>query len=172
MEVLGYKCFNKNMTNRYGQKFEVGKTYSIVGKVKFGNNGHGFHMCKRMEDTLRYFDAMKEDVIICFVLGSGEIVSYKDEYDGYYDMFAVSNLKILKQLTREEIIMKALLLSEERVKRFISGYKLNSEEINIFKNKFYNCVNAIETIEYYQEEKLDAFVKKRGTYGRNNNKGS
>lgn len=169
--MFGYKCFNKDMTNRYGQTFEVGKTYFIDGKIKFGNNGHGFHMCERMEDTLRYFDAMQEEVNICFVLGSGEIVSYVDEYYGYYDMFAVSSLKIIKQLTREETILKGLLLNEVNVKRFISGYKLRPTEINIFKTKFCNDLSVLETIEYYQEEKLDAFVKKRGTYGRNNHKG-
>ena len=26
-EVVGYKAFNKDLTNRYGKKFEIGKIY-------------------------------------------------------------------------------------------------------------------------------------------------
>ena len=33
MEIKGYKAFNKDMTNMYGKKFEVGKTYSVNGKI-------------------------------------------------------------------------------------------------------------------------------------------
>ncbi len=61
--MIGYKCFNSDLTNRYGSKFEVGKTYHAKGDIKFGNNGNGFHMCKNMEDTLRYFDAFNDNVL-------------------------------------------------------------------------------------------------------------
>ena len=63
--VLGYKCFNEDLTNRYGFKFEVGNTYKVDGIIKFGIDGNGFHMCERLEDTLRYFDAMNLDVSVC-----------------------------------------------------------------------------------------------------------
>lgn len=29
MEIIGYKCFNEDFTNRYGEKFEIGKTYNV-----------------------------------------------------------------------------------------------------------------------------------------------
>lgn len=33
--VEGYKCFDKGLINRYGEKFEIGKIYHVVGIVKF-----------------------------------------------------------------------------------------------------------------------------------------
>ena len=57
--MLGYKCFNENLTNRYNTKFEIGKIYHVNGNIKFGNNGNGFHICKNLEDTLRYFNSFE-----------------------------------------------------------------------------------------------------------------
>lgn len=162
MEIIGYKCFNNDMTNRYGMKFDVGKIYLTKGIIKFGINGNGFHLCKNIEDTLRYFDAMNNPVNICIVKGSKNIVNYYDEYNGYYDMFAVEQIEILKKLTRKEIIDTAIDLNDIRIKRFISGYRLNRNEINLFKEKFKNCNDVLDVISYYQEEKLDVYTKKRG----------
>lgn len=160
MEIIGYKCFDKDMINSYGTKFEVGKTYTINGKIKFGINGNGYHIAKRLEDTLRYFYADKEEVTICLVKISGEIVSSSDEYYGYYDLYAAETLEILKKLNREEIIELALSLPEERLIRFISGFKLKGEEILLFKEIYKNRDNIIKHIEYYQENKKDVFKKK------------
>ena len=99
MGIIGYKAFDKGLINRYGTKFEVGKIYIAEGAVKFGNQGNGFHLCKNMEDTFRYFDAMESEIDICKVKGSGDAIEYYDEYYGYYDMFAVSELEILKKLS-------------------------------------------------------------------------
>lgn len=162
MEIIGYKCFNKDMTNCYGMKFEVNKTYSVYGTIKFGTYGNGFHMCERMEDTLRYFDAMHDEVSLCMVKGSGEIAEYYDDYYGYYDMYAVEKLEILHKLERSEIISLASTFDHIRVKRFLSGFKLNSEEILMFKEIYQSYVDVIRVIEYYQENQLDAFkVKKK-----------
>lgn len=99
--MIGYKCFNDDLTNRYGTKFEVGKTYHANGDIKFGNDGNGFHMCKNIEDTLRYFDAFNDNIRICLVYGFGEFNEYDDEYNGYYDMYSYEYLTILKELSRE-----------------------------------------------------------------------
>lgn len=29
MEIIGYKGFNKDLTNRYGKKFEIGKNITL-----------------------------------------------------------------------------------------------------------------------------------------------
>lgn len=165
MNVVGYKCFNEDLTNRYGYKFEVGKIYFAEGIIKFGEGGNGFHLCKRLEDTLRYFDAMNNRVSICEVIGDGEIVSNYDDYYGYYDMFVVSKLQLIKMLSRDEIIDISLNLDSIRAKRFLSGYKLTKEELLIFKNKFKSDISVQEYIEYYQENKADAFVKRRCNNG-------
>lgn len=69
--ITGYKCFNKDLINRYGMQFEVGKIYSVNGNISFGNNGNDFHMCVRLEDTLRYFDSFTQEIDICEVIGYG-----------------------------------------------------------------------------------------------------
>lgn len=155
--MIGYKCFNDDLTNRYGTKFEVGKTYHANGDIKFGNDGNGFHMCKNIEDTLRYFDAFNDNIRICLVYGFGEFNEYDDEYNGYYDMYSYEYLTILKELSREEIINYALNICEYRLKRFISLYKLNIDEIELFKSKFYNNDNILKCIKYYQENNEDVY---------------
>ena len=86
--IKGYKCFNKNLINRYGIPFEVGKTYKVDGNISFGNNGNGFHMCVNLEDTLRYFDGFNTEIDICEVIGDGNFVLFEDNYYGYYDMYS------------------------------------------------------------------------------------
>ena len=135
MVVKGYKCFNKDFTNRYGIKFEVGKIYISISPAIFGINSKRFHLCKNLEDTFRYFDAISDDIKICEVIGSGHIVTYADEYYGYYDMYAVEKLEIKKELTHDEIINYGLNLNSISVKRFIQGFKLTDEEIFMFKEK-------------------------------------
>lgn len=158
--VFGYKCFNKDLTNRYGFKFEVGKTYSVVGEIKFGVNGNGFHMCKNIEDTFRYYDAMESEVSVCEVIGLGKFVSLCDEYNGYYDMYSVKMIKIVRLLSREEIIKMILGFSEERVIRFIQLYGLTSSEIILFKEKFKKYRRVMDYIAYYQEGDKDVFKRK------------
>lgn len=172
MEVLGYKIFNNNFTNRYGIKFKVGKIYIAQGEIKFGNNGNGFHMCKNIEDTFRYFDALNKDVKICEVKGSGEIDESFDDYNEYYDIYSVEKLEILKLLTRKEIIDIGYNLNELRAERFVSGFRLTKEEIEKFKEKFYNSQRVLDTIEYYQNKKYDIHKKGVKVYGKYNNKGS
>lgn len=158
--IYGYKCFNSDMTNRYGEKFELGKVYSTNGKVKFGNDGNGFHFCTNIEDTLRYFDAKDDEVKICIVRGFGEYAIEEDDYNGYYDMFSIENMEIVKILSREEIIHIALNLNELRVCRFIQCFKLNNDEIELFKEKFNKNRSVHDYIEYYQIGNKEAFKHK------------
>ena len=79
MDIIGYKCFNKGLLNRYGKKFSVGKIYVTDGMLKFGTRGNGFHICKNIEDTFRYFNSLKNDVDVCLVKGSGDFIEYSDE---------------------------------------------------------------------------------------------
>ena len=158
MEIIGYKCFNKDLTNNYGLKFEVGKTYTTTNKVEFKKNG--FHMCKRLEDTLRFFDFKNNNISICLVKGSGNIKEGIDEYYGYYEMYSVETIEIIKELTRKEIIDYAINLNTDCIKRFITCFSLTSIEISYFKEKFKNNNQIIDYIEYYQEQKLDTFKKR------------
>lgn len=156
--ISGYKCFNEDMTNRYGKKFEECNIYFANGEIKFGNSGNGFHFCKNLEDTLRYFD-MEKKFQICKVRGFGNIVSCDDEYNGYYEMYASEKIFVEKILSHEEIITYALNLNDIRAERFVSQFPLTKEEIDYFKEKFYNCPNVLEAIQYYQEKDLDTYKR-------------
>ncbi len=118
-------------------------------------------MCTNLEDTLRYFDAMNQNVDICKVVGYGNIEKYDDEYNGFYDMYAVEYMKILYVLTREQIIDYIVKLPIERIQRFISLYKLNPDEIDMFKEKYQNIPMILMTIEYYQENNKKVYQKKK-----------
>ena len=173
MEVTGYKCFNTDLTNKYGIKFEVGKIYIASGPLKYGNNGNGYHLCRNLEDTLRYFDAMNDEVKICRVKGSEEILEESDDYYGYYELFVARKLEILNLLTRKEIIDLELNLNNGfRVERFISLFRLNDEEIKKFKDIYKKDFRVLEAIEYYQKNDLDIYKRGVKKYGQYSNKRS
>lgn len=152
-----YKCFNKGLINKYGYVYKLDTIYHVDKEIKFGNNGHGFHMCERLEDTLRYFNAMEIEPDICLVSGFGKYALYEDEYYGYYDMYAFEYMYIDKLLTRNEVITYALNLPDYRVVRFISLYLLKPEEIELFIQKFKNNSTVLAYIDYYQKKDENAF---------------
>ncbi len=164
-EIIGYKSFNKDCTNRHGELFEAGKTYHEEGEISFGNSSKaGFHMCKRLEDTLRYFPAFEEDIKIAKVIGRGNIVEYEDDYYGYYDMYAVQEITIERFLEREEIINMFLQrkgISEDQVCRFTQLYKLTEDEIALFKERYDSSDKITKFIEYYQEDDKEAFTRNK-----------
>ena len=75
-------------------------------------------------------------------------------------MYCVQELKIIRQLTRVELIELGLNLSKYRVKRFISTLSLTQPEIELFKEKFKNNVDILDTIAYYQENDKDVYFRK------------
>lgn len=162
MEIIGYKCFNNDMTNRHGKKFQVNGIYISNGEIQFGNESmHGFHLCENMEDTFRYFAAKEEEVKICLVRGSGKIVKSEDDYNSYYGMYSVEQLEILSILTRDEVISYGLNLCAERVKRFITTFKLTDFEIHLFINKFCNDDSVLKYISYYQLNDKNVFIENK-----------
>lgn len=156
MIVRGYKCFNEDFTNRYGMKFEIGKIYIADKNTKVKK----FHLCKNLEDTFRYFDALNNDVRICEVIGDGEVSVYSEKYQGYYDMYSVSQLEIKKELTHDEIISYGLNLDSNKVKRFIEGFKLTEEEMTKFANKFKNEQSVLHVITSYIENNKAVYKKR------------
>lgn len=160
MEIKGYKAFDKDGINRYGQEFLEDTHYHIDGKISFGNNGNGFHFCLRMEDTFRYFDSWSHDIDVAAVYGSGDIVEFNDEYYGYYDMYAASDLYVERFLSREEIIGHFLEANEFAVRRFVSSFRLTEEEIEVFKVTYADNINILNAISYYQEKDLDVYSRK------------
>ena len=131
MFVMGYKGFNLDFSNRYGDKFAVGKVYHAAGEIKWGNNGNGFHMCSNIEDCFRYVCADKS--IIAEVIGFGDIQKYDDEYYGYFDMYVCEYLRVIRVISREEIIDMMLHTYLERRDRFIRDFNLTKEEKKLFE---------------------------------------
>ncbi len=141
--LRGFKCFNKGMTNRYGQKFVLNKLYSVEGDISFGLRGNGFHFCKNLEDTLRFF-LPDEGIVHSSIIDmcsaespSNDYTIYEDDYYGYYDMYAAKEIILRKQLTHEEIIEYMLEVDDFRQRRFIDQYYLNPDELEMFYGKSY-----------------------------------
>ena len=148
-EVKGYKAFNKDSTNRYGQPFTEGETYRVDGDIKFGNNGNGFHMCKSLCDVFRYVRATEEDVLVAEVTGRGKMVYSEDNYYGYYDMYSCEELTVDRFLSREEIIDRMLNSSCVELKKFLITSRLSDEEVLRFVKKFRGDTDVIKTLLYY-----------------------
>lgn len=148
----GFKSFNLDKSNCYGKIFLENEKYHCDGEIKFGPHGNGFHFAERFEDTIRYSGIPEKgsvrDVLIAKVVGSGIVVSGFDEYNDYYDMYSCSDLYIEKFLTREEVISLALNLNELRMCRFVSLFRLTSDEISLFRNR---CYIVDRTLDYYQK---------------------
>ena len=160
-KIHGYKAFNDDHTNRYGVLFEEGMTYKTDGKVSFGvNSTGGFHMCKNLEDTLRYFIGLENDPVIAEVEGSGDIAEYEDDYNGYYDMYSVERLKVKRFLSREEMLYTIIddpLIFDERVCRFIQGLRMNPAEVELFKEYFEDSPRVLDALAYYQEGDTEVY---------------
>lgn len=157
-EITGYKSVDENFKNIAGKKLEEGKSYHADGIIKYGINGNGYHFAKNLEDTLRFqlkdnYHLVKPN--IAKVIGFGNIINSSDEYYGYYDLYTAENIKILKFLTHDDIINYALKLREERMRRFVSLYKLTNEEIKFFKNKYHSVDLALL---YHQKQQIDIYM--------------
>lgn len=151
MEIRGYKCFNKDKTNRYGMFFQEGKKYSVDGVVSFGNNGNGFHFCENLSDVFRFFDVLNGNYTVASVIGSGVVVKRDDEFYGYYDMFSCSDIYIEKFLTRDEIIEKMLSVNSfVQLRNFLVTFPLNEDEKYLFYSKVKNNKALLLVLLYYQ----------------------
>ncbi len=148
-EIKGYKAFNANRTNRYGKPFKEGETYSVEGKLSFGNEGNGYHMATNLSDVFRYFDS--EDCSTADVTGFGDYVKYDDEYNGYYDMYVVRNLRVDKFLERREIIRRMLeCVNVEQLLHFFQTFKMTDEEKLLFARQFRDNLYVLKHLIYYQ----------------------
>ena len=147
--MKGYKVLLSGLVNRYGTVYELNKKYILRGELKWRENG--FHFCSRPEDTLRYIDAFNEEFDMAEVEGSGDLHLYEDDYYGYYDMYASSEMEIKRVIPREEWI-RSVIDSKipDRVKRLISTMKLTDDEIELIREKYNTSMDFY--IDYYQNK--------------------
>ena len=160
IEIHGFKSFGTDGRNINGITFEEGKIYHCDGEIVYGPLGNGYHMALNLEDTLRFSyncDGLVLDPIIALVIARGNIAENKlldDDYAGYYDLFACSDLEIVKYLSRKEIIEYGRNLTSFSRERFLTHYKLLPEELEFFWDKkgFNNIVIITQQLGYDYEE--------------------
>lgn len=152
MKVVGYKSFFKDHKSIDGKIYNVGQIYHQEGPIIFGKQG--FHLCTNIEDTFMYSNKM-DKLEIAIVSAWGDLVHTDDEYRGCYDMYAASDMKIHRFLSREEIIKKALTLNQYSLIKILMNFPLTSEELKLFEGKdFFTDL----IIDYYQKGIKKAFT--------------
>jgi hypothetical protein len=160
MKVNGYKCFNKDKTNRYGMPFEEGKTYTVDGPIVFGNDGNGYHMATHLSDVFRYFDTENDNFTVAKVTGMDECVAFDDDYNAYYDMYACKTIRINHFMSREEIIDEMLKCNiPYQLTNFFRTFYLTYEEKVLFARKFRNNAEVIKSLLFYQFHYDRVFVE-------------
>lgn len=158
-EIYGYKSFNNDGTNYAGIVMPPG-VYHCDGDIIYRNNG--FHFAKRLEDTFRYRDMELEEPLIAEVIGFGTIVEgrrLEDDYYGYFDLYACSDINIIKYLTHEEIVEYGLSLPEYRIERFITSGILSEEELEIFANISSYNRSIVDRFMAYKKNKMKTLIK-------------
>ncbi len=158
MFVIGYKALNSDMTNRYGDKYVIGKTYHAEGELRLGNLGNGFHLCTNLEDCFRYVKA--DDCLITEVIGFGKLLEYNDEYYGYYNMYVAEYMRIIRVISRDEIISTAKLLSDDRLVRLIQTYPMSDEEVEEVSTHAKGKTKVLKAIQYYHYNDKDVYRRK------------
>ena len=154
--MLGYKAFNEDGTNRYGKVFEIGESYHVDGDIlaRFGKDGNGFYYCTKLADVFRFF--APDDVKVGVVEASGEIDSTIDEYY-YYEIFACSDIKVIKYLTREEILNTIISEGRYSIDKAIATYNFIPEEKDILLDNSRGDYSLACSILWYCYDKKDIF---------------
>jgi len=96
--VRGYKIFNSDFTCR-AHKYEVGKEYKHKGELKICNSG--LHFCLKASHCFSYYAFDKRN-IVCEVEALGDVVYHTEDSKA-----ATNHIKILRQLTWEEVLQVA-----------------------------------------------------------------
>ncbi len=139
---IKYKAFNLDLTNRYDNTYKLNKWYS--------NDEPAFFFATNFEDCFRYYDS--NNSLLCEIEIDGDTEYINDEYYGMYDIGKTSAFKIVKILSREEIINMATSLSIHRKKNFIKCFELIDDEIEYFK-KFIKNNSELINFEYKYSNK-------------------
>ena len=149
--MKGYMCFFEDMTDLQHDKFKIGERYNKDDKNK------RFVIYEYLEDSLRNYHAERNNVNICFVLGYGDGRKIEDTASDYIERYEFDNVAIIKEVPREFIIEYGLNLYDQRLIRFLQGFKLTNEEKDLFRLKFEGDRRAFPIIDYYINGNIYAF---------------
>ena len=89
--MIGYKAFNNGLICR-GFKYEIGQKYEMDEKQEACKRG--FHFCKSIADTYKYYD-MSDDTRICRIEAIGDIDTDDDI------KYCTNKIKILEEVSEE-----------------------------------------------------------------------
>jgi len=130
-KIRGYKAMQDGKC--LGFKYEVGKTYSIKGRLVLCNNG--FHFCRNAHDTISYYTVCRKYELY-EIETAGEVIHN-------YDKSCTSKIKIVKKLSDEEIekVLRCKIRrdSEGNITQLISsdGYGFLYDEFDTGGNAAY-----------------------------------
>lgn len=156
--MRGYKSFRNidgSLVTQADTKMDIGVTYEEKGPIKW--NHKGFHFCTNIEDTFRYMNQYTDKIVIAEVEGTGDILIHDDDYNGNYDMRVSSKIRVLRVLSREEVLKKVLQAGEIAICKMIQSSRLTQDEINMFSNR---SIHIDKMLRYYQMGDTEAFQRK------------
>ena len=151
--MRGYKFMESNMTC-LGFQYEVGKEYSLDGKLVICENG--FHFCENPFECLGYYDNIKGDKRLFLVEALGEVITVRTK--------SITNkIKIVEEIKDIEKFFDENKDNFEVYWSYISEFQILSEE---FIEKHSDKVNW-EYISKYQklsEEFIEKYYDKVDWY--------
>ena len=115
--VKGYKALSPNMATIYGNgmTYELGKWYEVDGEIEPCENG--FHFCRKLEDTHRYYNLFKSRL-------------FEIEADG--KIMEASNTKMVCSKIR---LVREILPEEwQTEENFLKILKIDGRAIQFIKN--------------------------------------
>jgi hypothetical protein len=148
--MRGYKLMESNMTCK-GFQYEIGKEYSLEGKLRICENG--FHFCENPFDCLEYYDNIESDKRLFLVEAFGEVITGGNKsvtnkikiIEEIKDIEKFFGDNIYKYVFEDNIFSKYQKLSEEFIEKhcdkidwfWVSKYQKLSES---FIEKHYDKV--------------------------------
>ena len=166
--MRGYKFMESDMTCIRFQ-YEVGKEYSLEGKLVIC--GNGFHFCENPFDCLYYYDNIKGNKRLFLVEALGEVITENDK--------SVTNkIKIIEEITDIEkffdenvdnfkvnwrLISRSQKLSESIIEKYIDKLNWNSiSEYQTLSEEFIEkYIDKVDWIYISKYQKLsEEFIEK------------
>ena len=143
--MIGYKMMKSDMTCM-GFQYEIGKEYSIEGKLIICDNG--FHFCQNPFDCLGYYDNIENDKRLFLVEALGEIITRNDK--------SVTNkIKIIEEIKDVEKFFNENINNFVVEWYYISEYQKLSES---FIEKYSDKVNWRNISKY--QNLSESFIEK------------
>ena len=161
--MIGYKAFNSDGTNRYGEKFEIDKKYHVDGDIvaRFGLEGNGYYYCTTLADVFRFFPP--DDVKVGLIEATGQIDRSHDEYNDY-EIFACSDMKLLRYMSRQEVLNMILLEGRYSIEKAIKTYEFTPEEKDIVLDEVRGDFQLMGEVLWYCFDKTDLYSLDRNDY--------